>query len=53
LDSLALYEIERIIRKEQARLRHIPLICGNCTNEMDVKFNYAICWHCRTIHPYK
>jgi hypothetical protein len=53
MDSMALYKIARIIRREQARSRNIPLVCINCSNEMDVKFNFAICWQCRTIQPFK
>ena len=53
LDSMALYKIARIIRREQARSRNIPLVCRNCSYEMDVKFNFAICWQCRIIHPFK
>ena len=53
MDSRALYEIARIIRREQARSINIPLVCINCSNEMDVEYNVAICWQCRIIHPFK
>jgi predicted Zn-ribbon and HTH transcriptional regulator len=53
LDSRALFEIEKIVRREQAKFRHIPLVCRNCSNEMEVKLNLAICWQCRIIHPFK
>jgi hypothetical protein len=53
MDSMALYKIARIIRREQARSRNIPLVCRNCSNEMDVEYNVAVCWQCRIIHPFK
>ena len=53
MDEIALYEIYQALKRAEARMRGLPLVCKDCGREMNVDDEYARCWVCKRVYLLK